>query len=173
MDLSRDRLHDDDDDDDITRIMSWKGCRRKTSMPNLRWYSDSCLEGLKSTSKSPSEWSVCGPRIEFQMSYLRSRILTHSPEMFHSTMKFLLLLRYILPQNGQEPEPPLHSMCNGCTRSTCNFVCVNCPCHYIFFTSTSTHIYTEKLYPVTKWASKWMHNNVETFIISIRTDGIP
>jgi hypothetical protein len=31
--------------------MNWKECRRKWSLPNLRYYSDICLEKLRKTTK--------------------------------------------------------------------------------------------------------------------------
>jgi hypothetical protein len=33
-------------------MMNWKGCGRKRSWPNLRYYPYICLEGLKKTMKN-------------------------------------------------------------------------------------------------------------------------
>jgi len=33
-------------------MMNWKGCERKWSWPNLRYYPGICLEGLRKTTKN-------------------------------------------------------------------------------------------------------------------------
>jgi hypothetical protein len=33
--------------------MNWKGCGRKQSWPDLRYYPGICLEGLRKSSKTP------------------------------------------------------------------------------------------------------------------------
>jgi hypothetical protein len=35
--------------------MNWKGCGRKRSWPNLRYYPGICLEGLRKTTKNLSQ----------------------------------------------------------------------------------------------------------------------
>jgi hypothetical protein len=36
--------------------MNWKGCGRKRSWPNLRYYPDICLEGLRKKTKNLSQF---------------------------------------------------------------------------------------------------------------------
>jgi hypothetical protein len=40
------------------KIINWRGCGRKRSWPNLRAYSDICLEGLRKTTKCLSQNSL-------------------------------------------------------------------------------------------------------------------
>jgi hypothetical protein len=43
-------------------MMNWKGCGRKRSWPNLRYYTGICLEGLRKTTKTcPSRNFNTGP----------------------------------------------------------------------------------------------------------------
>jgi hypothetical protein len=35
--------------------MNWKGCGKKRSWPNLRYYPSICLEGLRKTTKNLSQ----------------------------------------------------------------------------------------------------------------------
>jgi hypothetical protein len=44
--------------------MNWKGCGRKRSWPNLRYYPGICLEGLRKTTKNLSQDSRSPPEYE-------------------------------------------------------------------------------------------------------------
>jgi hypothetical protein len=39
-------------------MVNWKGCERKLSWPNLGFYSDICLQGLRNTKQNLSEASL-------------------------------------------------------------------------------------------------------------------
>jgi hypothetical protein len=53
--------------------MEWKGCGRKRSVPNLRYYPGICLEGLNKTTKT-SVYLVSWPRFEAGTSQILSRV---------------------------------------------------------------------------------------------------
>jgi hypothetical protein len=58
-------------------MMNWKGCGRRQSWPNLRYYPGSCLEGLRKTAKTLSQnsWSP-GPDLNQKLSKYEAGMLT-------------------------------------------------------------------------------------------------
>jgi hypothetical protein len=67
-------------------MMSLKGCRRKLSWLNLRYYRSICLEGLRKSLKS-SVRTVSGRRYETSTSWIRTTSVSHSTTTFGETEK--------------------------------------------------------------------------------------
>jgi hypothetical protein len=65
--------------------MNWKGCGRKRSWPNLRYFPSICLEGLRTTkntvsqdSQSPGQDLNLGPTYEINIQFT----VLHNEEPF-------------------------------------------------------------------------------------------